>query len=168
MSNDLPNQFAGPPGVLFGAAFLREQARRPGLLELLPELKITSAAEAKLLGRGLGSEFTFALQQQRQTKCDDIILRYRQTAGRTDKSMVFEVKERHDRSSVMGSKKRAFQAGRRIGPTANLRLGKYGGENINMNNLASLGNEIPCSQPTPTARFNCALNGGKNTLLMAG
>jgi len=62
MSNDLADDLIGSTVVSFGSAFLWDQAIGTGLLELFTELEIAAATESELVGRGLGTEFTFAFE----------------------------------------------------------------------------------------------------------
>jgi hypothetical protein len=142
MPNDLADDLIGSTVVSLGAAFLRHQAVGAELLELLTELKIAAATESELLGCGLGSEVTLAFEQQGQTARELIILRDGQRARITDESVIFEIEDRHDRSSVEGYKKASVTGGRRISSTAQVRLCKYGGRKINMGILDNTGKAL--------------------------
>lgn len=122
MANDLTDDLVGPTVVSFGAAFPRGQAIGTELLELLAELKIAAATDSEFLCGGLGSEFTFAFDQQGQAACDLVLLRDRQRARITDERVVFEMEDSHDRPSVIGYENPASTGGLTIGKTANLRL----------------------------------------------
>jgi hypothetical protein len=141
MPNDLPNDFIGPPIVPFGTAFLRDQAFGTELLEVFPELEIAAATESELFGCRLGSEFTFPFEQHRQTARDFIVLWHRQRAGIADESMVLDIENRHDRSSLASRMKRAFAGGRKVSETAKLRQYKYGGQNVKLSSMVNLNKE---------------------------
>jgi hypothetical protein len=55
--------------------------------------------------------------------------------------MFFEVKDRHDRSSLTGCKKPTTTGGRRISETAKLRQDKCGGGNASLGSQGNIEND---------------------------
>jgi len=154
MSNHLADDLIGSTVVSFGSAFLWDQAIGTGLLELFTELEIAAATESELLGRGLGTELTFAIEQHSETAREFILLRDGQCAQIADEGMFFEVKDRHDRSSLTRCKKPAITGGRRISETAKLRQDKYGGRNVSLKRLGRIENANRHFRVHATAIFN--------------
>ena len=154
MSNDLADDLIGSTVVSFGSALLWDQAIGTGLLELFTELEIAAATECELLSRGLGTEFTFAFEQHSETAREFILLRDGQCAEIADEGMFFEVKDRHDRSSLTRCKKPAITGGRRILETANLRLDKYGGRNASLKRPGNIAKANRHCRVHATAIFN--------------
>jgi len=89
MTDDVAHDLGGAAVVLFGSALLGCQAGGAVLDEELAELKVALPTEAKLVGGGLRSEFTFALHEHGQAASDLIVSCNGQGAGAAHKGLRF-------------------------------------------------------------------------------
>ncbi len=153
MTNDLADELVRATIASFGSAFLRDEPLCSGFFKLLSKLKIALATESEFVRGGFRSKFTFAFQQHSQASGDLIVFQDVEIADGTDEGIAFGVKFSHDSSSLTRCIKPADAGGRTIRPTAISRQQKYGGGDIKLQNLRSIGSTKAVLWIVPPPQF---------------